>query len=231
VSFDAIGYRRAVSKIAVQILKRMVIPVALLLTLMIVLGLLVTRVLDDVWPFTAEDAVNRGLESARTGPLNAVSLVFSTLASTQAVIAVTAVTAVGLRLVLHRWREPLFLICAVTAQALVFFLTTLVIDRQRPAGGAHGRVAADVQLPVRPHVGVGGALPRDSPSTGTARPRRPDEGDLVDAARPGAGRRGDDPHVPGHAPPQRRGGVLPERRRLCADHGARGAGPRGPLGS
>ncbi len=33
---------------------------------------------------------------------------------------------------LRRWREPLFLCAAVTAQAVVFYLTTLVIDRRRP---------------------------------------------------------------------------------------------------
>jgi undecaprenyl-diphosphatase len=49
------------------------------------------------------------------------------------IIAVTAAVAIILRLVLHRWREPIFLCCAVTAQALVFFFATLAIDRQRPA--------------------------------------------------------------------------------------------------
>ena len=41
--------------------------------------------------------------------------------------------ALALRLWLKRWREPLFLCAAVTAQALVFLLTTLAIDRRRPA--------------------------------------------------------------------------------------------------
>jgi membrane-associated phospholipid phosphatase len=45
---------------------------------------------------------------------------------------VTVVIAIILRLTLHRWREPLFLAAAVTAQALVFFFATLAIDRSRP---------------------------------------------------------------------------------------------------
>ena len=40
-----------------------------------------------------------------------------------------------LRLTLHRWRESLFLCAAVSAQAIVFFFTTLVIDRRRPNVG------------------------------------------------------------------------------------------------
>ncbi|MFF5174103.1 phosphatase PAP2 family protein [Micromonospora sp. NPDC000089] len=121
------------SDFAVQLARRVLLPVTLLLSFMILLGVLVTRVLDKAWPFTVEDTVNRELAADRAGGWNDVSLVFSTLASTPVIIAVTALVAVVLRLVLHRWREPLFLCAAVTAQALVFFLTTLAIDRKRPA--------------------------------------------------------------------------------------------------
>ncbi|MDH6461494.1 membrane-associated phospholipid phosphatase [Micromonospora sp. A200] len=121
------------SDFAGQVVKRVLVPVALLLAFMVLLGVLVTRVLDRVWPFTVEDAVNRDLAADRTGGWNDVSLVFSTLASTQVIVLVTAVAALVLRLVLHRWREPLFLCAAVSAQALVFLLTTMAIDRRRPA--------------------------------------------------------------------------------------------------
>jgi undecaprenyl-diphosphatase len=99
---------------------------------MIALGLIVTKVMLHVWPFTIEDSVNREFERDRTHEISMVSLIFSTLASTPAIIAVTVLAAIGLRLALHRWREPIFLCAAVCAQALVFFLTTLVIDRPRP---------------------------------------------------------------------------------------------------
>ena len=123
------------SDVAVQVLKRVLLPVALLLGVMVALGLLVTKVMLHVWPLTVEDSVNRELERDRTPEANAVSLVFSTLADTSVIIAVTAVAALALRLVLHRWREPIFLCAAVTAQAVVFYLTTLAIDRRRPAVG------------------------------------------------------------------------------------------------
>ncbi|MDG6101441.1 phosphatase PAP2 family protein [Dactylosporangium aurantiacum] len=118
--------------VARQAAVRLVAPVLVLYGVLVGLGLLVTRVLPDEWPLSVEDAVNRGLEAHRTGARNDLSLVFSTIASTPAIIAVTAVAAAVLWFVLRRWREPLFLIAAVSAQAAVFLFTTLAIDRQRP---------------------------------------------------------------------------------------------------
>jgi membrane-associated phospholipid phosphatase len=119
--------------VAVQALKRVVAPVAVLLGVMIGLGLLITKVMMHTWPLTVEDSVNRELERDRTHEVSLVSLIFSTLASTPAIIAVTVLAAIGLRLALKRWRESVFLCAAVCAQAAVFYLTTLVIDRPRPA--------------------------------------------------------------------------------------------------
>ncbi|MCG5438071.1 phosphatase PAP2 family protein [Micromonospora foliorum] len=121
------------SETVVQIVRRVLLPVSLLLGLMVLLGVLVTRVFARTWPFTVEDSVNRELAADRTGDWNNISLVFSTLASTQMIVVVTVLVALALRLWLKRWREPLFLCAAVTAQALVFLLTTLAIDRRRPA--------------------------------------------------------------------------------------------------
>jgi undecaprenyl-diphosphatase len=120
------------STFAVQALKRVVLPVVALWVAMIGLGLLVTKVLQHTWPFTVEDGVNRGFAGDRGAGWNAVSLVFTTLANTPVIIVVTALVAIVLRLTVHRWREPIFLAAVVTAQALVFFFATLVIDRSRP---------------------------------------------------------------------------------------------------
>jgi membrane-associated phospholipid phosphatase len=121
-----------VSTIALQTVRRLILPIAALLALIVALGLLVTKVFHDIWPFTAEDAVNRGLAGDRTSSWNTVSDFFSTVADTYVIIAVTAVVAVALWLWLGRWREPLFLAAAVTAQAAVFYFATLIIDRSRP---------------------------------------------------------------------------------------------------
>jgi undecaprenyl-diphosphatase len=118
--------------VAIQFVKRILLPVAVLLLLMIALGLLVTKVWEDAWPFTVEDGVNRDFAGDRNGVGNGISGFFSLVGSTPVIIGVTAVAAIILRLVLHRWREPLFLCAAVIAQALVFFFATLVIDRKRP---------------------------------------------------------------------------------------------------
>ncbi|MBU8857522.1 MULTISPECIES: phosphatase PAP2 family protein [unclassified Micromonospora] len=121
------------SDVVIRVTRRVLLPLALLFALMVGLGLLVTRVLARTWPFTVEDTVNRELAGDRTPGWNDVSLVFSTLASTQMIVVVTVLAVLVLRLVLHRWREPLFLCAAVTAQALIFLFTTMVIDRVRPA--------------------------------------------------------------------------------------------------
>jgi undecaprenyl-diphosphatase len=106
---------------------RIVLPVLALLLAMIGLGLLLTSLLGD------ENGVNRSLAAHPSGAADAVSGFFSMVGSTPVIIGVTAVAAVILRLTLHRWAEPLFLCAAVSAQAIIFFFTTLVIDRQRPA--------------------------------------------------------------------------------------------------
>ncbi|NMO53557.1 phosphatase PAP2 family protein [Actinoplanes sp. TBRC 11911] len=93
---------------------------------MIGLGLLISGI-------TAEDAVNRFLAGHRTGVGNAITAFWSFVGSTPAIIGVTVIAAIVLRLTLHRWREAIFLCAAVAAQAVIFFFTTLAIDRHRPA--------------------------------------------------------------------------------------------------
>jgi membrane-associated phospholipid phosphatase len=121
-----------VSTIALQSLKRVILPIAVLLLLIVAAGLMVTKVLHDDWPFSVEDGINRELAGDRTESWNAVSWFFSTLASTPVIIGVTVLVAIALRLWLRRWHEPIFLAVAVTCQALVFFFATLIIDRARP---------------------------------------------------------------------------------------------------
>ncbi|MFI5891603.1 phosphatase PAP2 family protein [Actinoplanes sp. NPDC051513] len=117
---------------AAAVARRILLPVAVLLLGMIGLGLLLTKVLNDVWPFTVEDGINRSFAAHRTGPLNVLTEIFSLVGSTPVIIAVTGIVAFVLLRKLHSWREPLFLCAAVSAQAIVFFFATLVIDRERP---------------------------------------------------------------------------------------------------
>jgi undecaprenyl-diphosphatase len=116
-----------------DVAKKVLLPVGLLLLGMIGLGLLITKVLPDVWPFTVEDAVSRWFASRRGGTSDAVSEFFSFVGDTWTIITVTGLVACLVYARRRRWREPIYLAAAVTAQAVVFFLTTLVIDRTRPA--------------------------------------------------------------------------------------------------
>src|SRR4051812_38906016 len=98
-----------------QSTKRILLPVAALLLVMIGLGLLITKAMRHAWPFTVEDGLNRTFAGERTDAGNAITLFWSFVGSTPAIIAVTALVAIILRVKLHRWREPLFLCAAVPA--------------------------------------------------------------------------------------------------------------------
>lgn len=107
--------------------KRILLPVAALLAVMIGLGELATRTLKD------ENGLNRLLAAHRNGFGDAVSWFFSLVGSTPAIVAVTAIVAMLILWHTRRWRAPVYLCAAVSAQALVFLFTTLAIDRERPA--------------------------------------------------------------------------------------------------
>lgn len=115
-----------------RLVGRVVLLVGALMVLMAGLGLLVTRVAEHAFPLAQEDGVDRSLVQERTPPLTAVSGFWSLVGSTAVIIAVMVVVAVVFRLLFRRWRESAFLVLAVIAQALVFFVTTLLISRERP---------------------------------------------------------------------------------------------------
>ena len=100
--------------------------------LLAALGLLVTRVADQVWPLTVEDDVNRSFEQARTAAGNTATLFMSGLGNTSTIVPLCLLMAVVLRLVLKRWRESILVMAVTLGQSVVFLLTTLVIDRDRP---------------------------------------------------------------------------------------------------
>jgi undecaprenyl-diphosphatase len=99
---------------------------------LVLLGLLVTHVLAHGW-LARESVVDQDLVRHRTPTGNAVTHVFTYLAETPTVIALTALAAVGCRVAFRRWHEAVFVVLAVTGETLIFLLTTLLIDRRRPA--------------------------------------------------------------------------------------------------
>ncbi|WP_405915222.1 diacylglycerol kinase family protein [Streptomyces sp. NBC_00728] len=101
---------------------------------MVGFGLLITGPARGLWPLTAEDTVDEGLERARTGTLTTLSSIGSEAGNTLTVIAVTLLTCLGLLLLprLPMWRQAVFLALAVSLQSLVFLAITESVDRQRP---------------------------------------------------------------------------------------------------
>jgi membrane-associated phospholipid phosphatase len=120
------------NRLAGRVALRLVVAAAVMTGLLIGIGLLLTRTLRGHWPVNAEDRVNRWFAANRTGTRDTLTHYGSWVGETLTIIIGTGVAALVLRLVLHRWRESLFLIAAVAGQAIAFFCTQLVIERQRP---------------------------------------------------------------------------------------------------
>ncbi|MFL6114314.1 MAG: phosphatase PAP2 family protein [Catenulispora sp.] len=121
--------RRETRRLGIEV----VLSVAAVFAVLLVLGWLVTGPLAHTWPISAEDGVNRGLAAHRNHTLDDVSGVFSTLANTPSAIALSGVAFLVIRLLTHRWRPALFVAATLICEVGVFLLTTLVIDRGRPA--------------------------------------------------------------------------------------------------
>ncbi len=115
-----------------RIAGRVLVLLALLYALLVGLGLLLTKVIEHSWLIREEDGVNRALEDGRTPTMNDVTYLLSGLGNTAAIIGAMVVVAIALRLASRRWSMSVFLVLAVSAQALVFLCVTLTIDRQRP---------------------------------------------------------------------------------------------------
>jgi membrane-associated phospholipid phosphatase len=113
-------------------LRRLALPAVVLAGLMVLLGLLLTKVLDNS-PVSREDVeLSRDLAASRNEDGKFVTSILTLLAETPTIVALTAVAAVVFRLVFKRWRESVIVVCAVVGETLIFWLTTMVIDRQRP---------------------------------------------------------------------------------------------------
>ena len=101
--------------------------------LLVGIGYFLTKVLGkDSSLIGAEDNINEGLAHDRTPTMNDVTYLFSGLGNTGAIIGALVVVSVGLLIATKKWGPSLFLIVAVSGQALVFLLVTLTISRQRP---------------------------------------------------------------------------------------------------
>ncbi|NEA58754.1 phosphatase PAP2 family protein [Streptomyces sp. SID13666] len=122
-------------------------------------GLLLTRWLVKVPPFTAEDGINRAFAAHRSAGWNSATYWLSQLGNTHAVVLMTAVSVALLLLPVYGrlQREALFLGAAVALQSLVFLMVTAVIDRARP-DVAHLDAAPPTSSFPSGHTGAATAL-------------------------------------------------------------------------
>ena len=100
--------------------------------LLLGLGLLVTRGLEETALARQELAVARELEDSRTPLWDQVTLAGSVLGSTVTVIALTAAGCLLLAWRGQGPRLPAFLAVAVAGESALFLLASLVVDRLRP---------------------------------------------------------------------------------------------------
>jgi membrane-associated phospholipid phosphatase len=112
---------------------RLVPSAVLLWALLAGLGYVLTRWVTHTAFARWDLSVDRWFVQHRSPSWNLVTQVGSHAAETYTVIAIGVVLVVGLRVVLGRWRESLFLAVAVVGEVTIFVCTTLVIDRPRPA--------------------------------------------------------------------------------------------------
>ena len=111
---------------------RIIVLLAVLYGVLVGIGLLLTKVFERSALIREEDQFNQALADGRTPTMNDVTYVLSGLGNTGAIIGAMVVVAVALRLASKKWALSVFLVLAVSAQALVFLLVTLTISRQRP---------------------------------------------------------------------------------------------------
>lgn len=112
---------------------RLLLGASGILLVLVAAGLLITHPLAHAWPLSAEDGLDRVLARHRTPRLNEVSGFFSTFADTPSAIAVSGIAVVALRVLTRRWLEASVVAVALLTEVAVFLVTTLAVERGRPA--------------------------------------------------------------------------------------------------
>jgi membrane-associated phospholipid phosphatase len=105
--------------------------VALLAT-MVGLGLLDVHLLSHGSVGHVDRSVDQTLAHHRTRWLNAVTLGATDSAETYSIAGAALAVMVAARLFFARWREAVFVLCALAGEVTIFVATTLLVHRPRP---------------------------------------------------------------------------------------------------
>ena len=80
----------------------------------------------------SEESINRALEERRDGFFDAVTFVFSWAGATASIVGIGLVVVGVIWWRTRQWWFAVVPLIAISLQGLVFFFTTLLIDRERP---------------------------------------------------------------------------------------------------
>jgi len=110
----------------------LIVGAVLLLGAMVGLGLLDVHLLSHGTVGPVDRSVDQTLSHHRTGWLNAVTLGATDSAETYSVAGAALALFVAARLVFKRWREAVFVLCALVGEVTIFVTATLLVHRARP---------------------------------------------------------------------------------------------------
>ncbi|GAA3143791.1 hypothetical protein GCM10010466_38530 [Planomonospora alba] len=108
------------------------LPLSVMAALTVGVGLLITKVLEPTTIGANDQGVNEEMARERTSFVSDVTDTLSGLSDTPVIVGATAVLVVVFRLVFRRWNESAFLVTAVWSQSLIFLLSTVLAERDRP---------------------------------------------------------------------------------------------------
>jgi membrane-associated phospholipid phosphatase len=111
----------------------LLIPGAVLVGLVMCgVGYLLTHPLTDAGFTHWEGGLDRWFVGHRSGGWNTVTNVASVAGDTPAAIGISVLAFIVLRLVLHRWREPVLLAVSMIGEVAIFSATAAIVGRHRP---------------------------------------------------------------------------------------------------
>ena len=113
-----------------DLLTRAVVPGIVLWGAIVGIGLLLTGPLVAL--SRDEESVNKDLAATRTPLWNNITLWWSHIGNTEYVIAVAVLVALILLWRTHNWRLAIVPVLAISLQATIFVLATMVVGRSRP---------------------------------------------------------------------------------------------------